>query len=89
MSISETWQVVFFPRLENGYGSLNLGNLLPVLSRHVVLVVGGVSRATSLLHGSAGPGQGTLTRVIINTAPSHRCPAPTLHHGKFRQDWLA
>ena len=70
-------------RLENGYGSLNLGNPLPVLLRHVVLVVGGVSRATSaLLHGSAGPGQGTLTRVIINTAPSHRCPAPRTR-GKF------
>ena len=48
--------MVFFSGLENGYGSLKLGNLVPVLSRHVVLVVGGVSRATSLLHGSAGPG---------------------------------
>ena len=57
MSISETWQVLDFPRVENGYGSLNLGNLVPVLSGHVVLVVGGVSRATSLLHGSAGPGR--------------------------------
>ena len=69
-------------RLENGYGSLNLGNPLPVLLRHVVLVVGGVSRATSLLHGSAGPGRehspGSSSTPHQVTAAQHRAPRGSL-----------